>query len=121
MKLFMLHHEKEEIHVLDPDFQALAATEGIIAACSQLPALKPSTAQYPHFRIDRDASTSSAQRLVCQRTVNICHLFKLIHGMVSSVADLEAYACLADSATGIVISNRKVRMTAEGNNFLDKL
>lgn len=65
MELFMLHHEKEKIHVLDPDFQALAATEGIIAACTQLPALKPSTAQYPHFRIDRDASTSSAQRLVC--------------------------------------------------------
>lgn len=41
--------------------------------------------------------------------------------MVSSVSDLEAYACLADSATGIVISNRRVRMTAEGNNFLDKL
>lgn len=41
--------------------------------------------------------------------------------MVSSVSDLEAYACLADSATGIVISNRRVRMTAEGDNFLDKL
>ena len=28
--------------VLDPNFQALAAIEGIIVACTQLPALKPS-------------------------------------------------------------------------------
>lgn len=41
--------------------------------------------------------------------------------MVSSVVDLEAHACLADSATEVVISDRKARMTAEGNNFLNKL
>ena len=41
--------------------------------------------------------------------------------MVTSVAELEARACLADSAGGIEISDRKVRMTAEGNNLLNKL
>ena len=41
--------------------------------------------------------------------------------MITSVAELEARACLADPAAGIVISDRKVRMTAEGNNFLNKL
>jgi len=37
--------------------------------------------------------------------------------MVTGVAELEAHLCLADSAAGIVISDRKVRMTAEGNNL----
>lgn len=37
--------------------------------------------------------------------------------MVTGVAGLEAHLCLADSAAGIVISDRKVRMTAEGNNL----
>lgn len=48
------------MYVLDPNFQALAAIEEIIVACTQLPALKPSEGQCPHFRIGRGISTSSA-------------------------------------------------------------
>lgn len=38
-----------------------------------------------------------------------------------SGAGREAHASLAVSAAGVVISGRKVRMTAEGNNFFSKL
>lgn len=44
-----------------------------------------------------------------------------MYSMVTSVAELEAHGCLADSATGIVISDRRARTTAGGNNFLNQL